>query len=307
MCPAAGIVILQISGDDGPMSANWDDLKVLLAISRAGSLTLAAEFLGIDQSTCGRRLSALEAGLGAILFLRSKSGLRATEVGELAIARALEIELRMERLAEDLNRGQDGPAGVIRLVGNPWTLEQLAGPPLARFLADNPRVDLRLIPVHPRAVVKMEATASLWFEQVPRDSEFAIKLGEVPYAFYRPSGADPAALPWVSFLDEDAPRLAHARTLDRVRNRGERIRLAAGDNRVLMAAIAAGIGKGLLPICLAARHPGLARMGEGQPDLVRVLNLHLHPDTVQTQRMQALTRWLRDCVGPVFGDPDARG
>jgi len=287
------------------LSANWDDLKILLAISRAGSLTLAAEFLGIDQSTCGRRLNALEAGLGAILFLRSKSGLRATEVGEMAIARALEIELRMERLTEDLTRGAEGPSGAIRLVGNPWTLEQLTHTAVGRFLADNPRVDLRLIPVHPRAVVRMEATASLWFEQVPRDSEFAIKLGEVPYAFYHRAGTDPTTLPWVSFLDEDSPRLAHARTLDRVRQRGERVRLAAGDNRVLMRAIAAGVGKGLLPVCLAARNPALTRLEDGPPELVRVLNLHLHPDTVQTQRMQALTRWLRDSVAEVFGDPGA--
>ncbi len=44
-------------------------------MSRTGSLTLAAEALGIDQSTCSRRLGAVEAGLGAILLLRSRSGL----------------------------------------------------------------------------------------------------------------------------------------------------------------------------------------------------------------------------------------
>src|SRR5690606_40414607 len=92
------------------MAANWDDLKVLLAISRVGSLTLAAEVLGIDQSTCGRRLTALEAALGAILFLRSKTGLTLTEAGETAVARAVEIEARMERLTESLTSDTDGPA-----------------------------------------------------------------------------------------------------------------------------------------------------------------------------------------------------
>jgi DNA-binding transcriptional LysR family regulator len=289
------------------MATNWNDLKVLLAISRVGSLTLAAEILGIDQSTCGRRLSALEAGLGAILFLRSKSGLSLTEAGETALARALEVELRMNRLSESMATGPEGPEGVVRIVGNPWTLERLAGRAAAQFLAAHPRIDLRFIPVHPRAAVRMEATLSLWFEQAPRESEFAIKLGEVPYAFFVRRGLDAQSLPWVNFYDEDSPRLAHVKTLERVRRRDERLSLAAGDNRVLMAAILAGVGKGLLPMCMAAGNPDLARLDDGPPELVRVLNLHLHPDTVQTKRVQAVTRWLRESVGPVFGNPAAVG
>ena len=285
------------------MNANWDDLKVVLAISRVGSLTLAAEVLGVDQSTCGRRLSALEAGLGAVLFLRSKAGLSLTEAGKIALARAIEIEQRMERLADSLANGPDGPAGLVRIVGNPWVLERLAEKAAGAFLAAFPLVDLRLVPVHPRAAVRMEATVSLWFERNPREAEFAIKLGEVPYAFDVRRGLDPQSLPWVSFYDEDSPRLAHAKALERVRRREERLRLGAGDNRVLMAAIAAGVGKGLLPMCMAAGHPDLVRLDDGPPELVRILSLHLHPDTVQTKRVQAVTTWLRESVGPVFGSP----
>lgn len=285
------------------MQANWDDLKVVLAVSRTGSLTLAAEALGIDQSTCSRRLSAIEAGLGVILFLRSRAGLSVTEAGEVVVARAVEIERRMVRMHEELARGPDGPVGLVRLVGNPWTLERLAGAPALALLDRHPRLDLRMIPYHPRASFRADPTLSLWFEQAPRDGEFAIKLGEVPYAFYRGRTHDRAVLPWVSFADEDSPALAHVKTLERVRRRGERVRLGSGDNRVLMAAIEAGVGKGLLPMCLAATNPALVRLDDGPPDLIRVLNLHLHPDTVQTQRVQAVTRWLRETVETAFGDP----
>lgn len=282
------------------MSPNWDDLKILLAVSRAGSLTLAAELMGIDQSTCGRRLAALEAALGRILFLRTRAGLTPTEAGEAAIRRASEIESRLDSLAEEMARGSEGAAGTVRLVGNPWTLECLAGNAAVSLLSAHPRLDLRLLPGHPRAAIRLEATLSLWFETTPRDGEFAIRLGEVPYAFYHRRGDDPATLPWVSFHDEDSPRLAHTRTLERVRRRGEPLRLSAGDNRVLMAAIAAGVGKGLLPMCLAARNSALARLDDGPPELVRILHLHLHPDTVQTDRVQAVTRWLREVVSGVF-------
>ena len=286
------------------MEANWDDLKVVLAVARSGSLTLAAETLGMDQSTCSRRLGSIEAGLGTILFLRSKGGLTATESGEIVINRAAEIERRMIRMTEDLSRGPDGPVGTVRLVGNPWTLERLAGAPALKLLEAHPRLDLRLIPYHPRATARSDPTMQLWFEQPPRDFEFAIKLGEVPYAFYRGRDRDPGQLPWVTFSDEDSPKLAHVQALERVRRPGEKVRLSSGDNRVLMAAIAAGVGKGMLPMCLAATHPGLVRLEAGPPELVRILDLHLHPDSVQTQRVQAVTRWLREIFVETFGNPE---
>jgi DNA-binding transcriptional LysR family regulator len=283
------------------MTPNWDDLKVALAIARAGSMTRAAEALGIDQSTCGRRLGALEAALGAVLFIRSKTGLAPTEAGEAAIARASEIELRMDRLAEQLARGPEGPVGVVRLVGNPWTLQLLAERAAGRLLAEHPRLDLRLIGVHPRAALRPEATLGLWFEVAPRDSEFAIKLCAVPYAAYARRDLDAAGLPWVGQIDEDAPRLAPTRALERLRDRDARVRVASPDAGVVFAAVRAGLGRGLLPMLLGEGCAALARLDVPGPPLVRTLHLHMHPDTVQAARIQAVVRWLRECAGDVFG------
>lgn len=285
------------------MEANWDDLKVVLAVARTGSLTQAAEALGIDQSTCSRRLAAVEAGLGTILFQRSRAGLSVTETGEIAVSRAVEIERRMLRMAEELARGPDGPVGSVRLLGHPWMLERLAGGAARRLLETHPRLDLRLVPEPARAGVRAEPTLGLRFEQTPRDGEFAIRLCEVPYAFYRARDRAPETLPWVSVMEEEAAQLAHVKALERVRRKGERVRLGSGDNRVLMAAVRDGVGKGLLPVCLAERVPDLARLDPGPPDLIRVLHLHLHPDTVQTQRVQAVTRWLRETAEAAFGEP----
>jgi DNA-binding transcriptional LysR family regulator len=74
-----------------------------------------------------------------------------TEAGEMVVARAAEVERRVLRLAEDLSRGPDGLAGTVRLVGNPWTLERLAGDPARRLLDAHPRLDLRLIPHQPHS------------------------------------------------------------------------------------------------------------------------------------------------------------
>lgn len=289
------------------MTPNWDDLKVLLAIGRAGTLTGGAALLGIDQSTAGRRLAALEADLGAILFIRSKLGFTPTAAGQAAIARALEIEARALRLGEEVASADTGACGLVRLIGNPWTLARLVGTSLPALLARHPRLDIRTIGgAQPRSLARGEAALALWFEIPPNQTEFAIRLGEVPYAIYKPRGADPATLGWVSFWDDDAPRRAPIRWIERVRRPEERLRLTATDSGVLLAGMRAGVGKGLLPMCLAEGDPALERVTPGPPDLTRALHLHAHPDMVQTARIQAVMAWLRESFARAFAPgPDA--
>jgi DNA-binding transcriptional LysR family regulator len=288
------------------MGMNWDDLKVLLAVSRAGSLSGAAALLGIDQATASRRLAALEADLGAILFVRARSGLTPTEAGETAITRAMEIEARTLRLPEEVANTGEGAAGLVRIIGNPWTLMRLAEHGLPALLAQHPKLDIRTIGTfQTRSVARGETAIALWFELPPTDTAFAIKLGDVPYAIYAPAGSDPDALGWVSFWDDDAPRRAPIRWIEKVRKAGEALRVTATDSSVLLGAIRAGLGKGLLPMCLAEGDARLVRLSDAA-ELVRALHLHAHPDTVQTARIQAVIAWLRDCFPRVYGAEAAR-
>lgn len=283
------------------MALNWDDLKVLLAISRVGSLTGAANLVGMDQSTAGRRLAALEADLGAILFVRSKTGLAPTEAGHAAIARALEIECRTLRMHEEVANSDTGPAGLVRIYGNAWFMTRLVEKALPRLLAQHPQIEIRTIggPIA-RSLARGDPALGLWFEVAPHQAEFAIKLGEVPYAIYAPRGVDPDSLGWVSFWDDEAPRRAPIRWIEKHRAAGEGLRLTATDSSVLLAGIRAGLGRGLLPMCLAEGDPAIVRVNQGPPDLVRTLHLHAHPDTIQTARIQAAMGWMRESFGWVF-------
>ncbi len=283
------------------MALNWDDLRILLAVSRAGSLSGAAQLLSVDQATASRRLAALEADLGVILFARARTGLTPTEAGEVAIARALEVEARTLMLSEEVARAGQGVVGLVRIFSNPWMLMRLGEFGLPSLLARHPALEIRTMGGHhPRSIARGETAIALWFEIPPQDTAFALKLGDVPYAIYAPSGADPAALGWVSFWDDDAPRRAPMRWIDKVRKPGEGLRVTATDSSVLAGAIRAGLGKGLLPMCLAEGDPRLVRVSDGAPELVRALHVHAHPDTVQTARIQAVIAWLRECFMPVF-------
>jgi DNA-binding transcriptional LysR family regulator len=71
---------------------DWDDVKIFLAIAKAGSLGAAARACGQTQPTMGRRLKALEASLGQTLFQRTSHGFVLTDEGAAILAHAQRME-----------------------------------------------------------------------------------------------------------------------------------------------------------------------------------------------------------------------
>ncbi|UOM37264.1 LysR family transcriptional regulator [Acuticoccus sp. I52.16.1] len=277
---------------------NWDDLRVALVVGRTGSLTQAAGLLGINQSTATRRLAALEAAVGTILFVRTRSGLTPTDAGRTMIARASEMELRVERMKEQITDAESGVTGLVHLRADAWVINRLAGSAMAALLAAHPKLELRAAggvgPQVPRG-----PTVALWFERAPRELEFAVKLGAVPFAVYAAVGCEmPAG--WVNLLDEELPRYGPSRHLERLRQRGEAVHVSTSDAQAAVSAVAAGIGRGILPVCIADPDPRLRRVCDGPPEVWCAMSLHLHPDTVQSARVQAVVRWLRETFEPAF-------
>lgn len=56
-------------------SENWDDLRVFLAVARAGTLSGAARTLRVNHSTVFRRIGAFETELGVRLFDGSREAI----------------------------------------------------------------------------------------------------------------------------------------------------------------------------------------------------------------------------------------
>src|SRR5713101_2288194 len=78
----------------------WDDVRFFLEVSRGRTFAAAAKKLGVDYTTVGRRVAALERELGAKLFERTPDGFVSTEAGEDLRAAAE----RMEAAALELER-----------------------------------------------------------------------------------------------------------------------------------------------------------------------------------------------------------
>lgn len=94
---------------------DWNDLRLVLELHRAGSMTKAAEALGIARTTVGRQLNDAETRWGARLFDRTPEGLVATSVGEELSATAARVESEILHTAGRLH-GRDGELrGALRV------------------------------------------------------------------------------------------------------------------------------------------------------------------------------------------------
>ena len=127
------------------MAMNWDDLKVILAICREGSLSGAARVLGTSHSTVFRQINAIEKKLATRFFNRLSHGYEMTEAGETVLARAPGIEDNILDLEMELKNKDLRLKGTIRLTAPEGITNYLLLPHLARFYQQHPEIQIDLI------------------------------------------------------------------------------------------------------------------------------------------------------------------
>ncbi len=125
---------------------DWGDFKIILALAQAGSVRRAAGLLGVHPSTVTRRIDAVERSLGTRLFRRQPSGLSPTLAGRELLESAERIQTEVHRMERRLSGRDDKLEGPVRItlpdaVGLSFLMDDLA-----RFAAENPQVQLNVVP-----------------------------------------------------------------------------------------------------------------------------------------------------------------
>jgi DNA-binding transcriptional LysR family regulator len=126
--------------------SNWDDVRVFLAVARAGGLMAAGRRLGMDQTTVARRMSALETAFGARLIERSSRGVSMTGQGAGLFAYAERMEAEALAASEQLGLVGQGIVGVVRLATPETFGAGIVAPAAARLHALHPGLQLELAP-----------------------------------------------------------------------------------------------------------------------------------------------------------------
>jgi DNA-binding transcriptional LysR family regulator len=277
---------------------DWDDLRFVLAIGRAGTLSAAARVLNVNHTTVGRRLAALEQEFGAALFTRTRLALVPTEAGEAVIAHAERMETEALLLSDRVEGFAASPHGAVRILAMPWMIQSVLIPGLPDFLARYPAIQIEAVAdVLGRSLSMREADLALRFQMPLQRGEVEIDIAHVRYALYAPAGSKgrTATLPWIDF-GIDFAHLAPALWMEQAMPANQRVALKTNDAGLVLAAIATGVGKGLVPVVLGDPDPALVRLSTPDQELVRTLRVLVHQDIRPMARIGAVIDWLRDAI-----------
>jgi DNA-binding transcriptional LysR family regulator len=275
------------------MAFDWNDIPLLLAVARHGSLAGAARELRVDATTVGRRLATAEAALGATLFVREGGRYRPTTAGEAALARASVLAGEVRELLHEVQAEQGSLAGTVRLTSVEFVLGHWLAPYLPDLLDRYPRLDLELVSDNRNlSFTRREADLALRLGRPGQDSALVMrKAAEVGYAVYGVTGcqAGPVAewpeRRWLGY-DQSLRHLPEMQWLEHLlAGRAPRVRMTN-----LAAACKAGCGLALLP-CIVGDQEGLERLSDG-PVLHRELWLLSHRELRHTGRVKAVSDWL---------------
>ncbi len=123
---------------------DWDDLKVLLALARGGSVAGAARELGVDHSTVSRRLAAIEEGFGATLLIRGGREFAWTAEGKTVLAAAEAAQTAIVAASRQVRCAREEVSGTVRVAITPSTLVILSEV-LPRFQGRYPALEFEFI------------------------------------------------------------------------------------------------------------------------------------------------------------------
>lgn len=251
-----------------------DDLLVLLAVSRTGRYSSAADDLGINHTTISRRIAALEDTLGGRVLTRAGGGWELTQLGHGALAAAEAVENALQTL---VSSDAGALKGVVRISATDGFSAYIAAPAAARVQRTHPLVSVEIVATTRRASRQrsgLDIEIVVGQPQVHRAE--AIRLGDYVLGLYASKTyvnehgtpqvpADLAAHPFIYFIDS----MLHVDDLDLAPNFTPTMRESVTSTNVFVhvEATRASAGIGLLPCFMADRHPDLQRI---LPDAIAV-------------------------------------
>jgi DNA-binding transcriptional LysR family regulator len=121
------------------------DLRLLVQLVAAGSLSEAARRLQSSPPVMSRRLAAMEQRLGVMLVSRGSRRFNLTEEGSLLHQRALRILADIDEAeAEAATKGKE-PRGTLRVSAPLQIGRRLIAPLIGRFVERYPEIDAQLV------------------------------------------------------------------------------------------------------------------------------------------------------------------
>lgn len=287
------------------VAVNWNDVRIFLAVARAGQILGAAKRLDLNHATVSRRLASLEEALGTKLFRRLTTGSELTAAGErfLAIAERMEADMLVART--ELAGESDAVSGTVRIGAPDGFGVAFLAPRLGALTERHPELRIQLVPV-PRSfsLSRREADIAITTERPTEGRLVAQKLVDYTLGLFASRAyAEARGLPrsraelsshrLVGYVPDLVinPSLDYAAEFSPEWDAGFMISSALGQ----VEAVRAGAGIGILHSFVARAAPELVPV-DTIPPIRRAYWLVYHESVRALRRVQAVSSFIAAAV-----------
>jgi len=281
----------------------WEQLRLVLALARHGTLSGAARALGTSPDAVEADLKRVERAAGTTLFVREAGRVMLTDAGRSAARTGERLGEEMHRVDRVLPRVPSGPPVRVRVdeaLAARWL--ETAAADMARMLGP---VTLEL--VTGRASRRQDADLEISSHKPAAHGEPPRPLGVTADALFaseaylldhgRPSISGRLEGHRVVLLGGALARTDAGRWLLEASRNGARVALRTDSFPVFLSAVHAGVGLGVLPRGSEELAPELVRVGD-LPELPpRVLWLAFRGAARTSQRARRAVQVLEQTLG----------
>ena len=283
---------------------DWEGLRLFLTVAEQGSLSKAAETLGLSQPTLTRQVSALEASLGVVLFERTTRGMALTEVAQALLEPIRVMRDQSHAVARVAQGGGVDLAGVARLSASEMTAIYLLPDMLGALRRESPQIDIVLLATDRVSnLVEREADIAVRNVRPSQAGLVARKVADLRIGIYASDSylarrGEPVQM--ADLLEHDLIAFDHGDILrDGLLAAGldaGRLRFAMSSNSHAVAwkMVCAGLGIGFLPTLVGDAQPGVRRIMANAPTPVLPVWMTVHQEVKANPRLRRVYDFLAE-------------
>jgi DNA-binding transcriptional LysR family regulator len=282
---------------------NWDEIRTAFEVARLGTVSGAAEVLGVHHATVIRHIDALENRLGAKLFQRHARGYTPTETGRDLFQVAQTTSDQFSQLAGRIKGQGDTVSGEL-VVTSVAGVAELITPALVSFQEANPAVRVRLeVDMRVYRLEYGEAHVAIRAGASPNEPDNVVQfLTRLRMGIFASRGyverhglpkgpEDFAGHRFVGATGFLARAPIHAWLAEKVGPQG--FVFTSSEGVTIEAAMRAGAGIGVTIRCHGLTDPDLVEVSAAGQDLDTPLWMVTHVDLHRTAKVQAFLTHLK--------------
>ena len=154
----------------------WDSIRIFLAVAEEGSMSAAAQKLGMSQPTVSRHISALEEKVGFNLFDRSTQGLGLTLVGNELLVAAKETAKGVDGFISKASAHSGKHIGHVRLAASDTISFYFMPALLNEFQRQFPDIEIEVLVANREVNLNKREADLLISKSRPEQSDLVVSL-----------------------------------------------------------------------------------------------------------------------------------